>query len=443
MAKKITTPKPNAPTKGTLVRRASGTKRNATQTVIEIDADNLAFHFYTMIGVDLTTLRYQVKGFTGALFDTNFFTRFKQALKAFVMENPMEGIRPVTVILPDRAVLNDTVKVPNMRSAAKNKKSLETALGGLYRNADDLRFLSYVALQNRQHVTYAVSALQKRIITQIYAACSENGMLVETLTYASASAIGAFSLLNPKQKNASYLFLDIKDTTAHFAFVASGKVTGYYTLPFGLEFLTRPKVTGEDMLFDHAYAELTVLNARERAKSKKLTVMSIDGVAQDVEEDEEEQELPVNEPTDAPADGAEETADAETAEETAAPEAPLRMNAPKLYVRHTARKLPKFMQRPVAETEEDILYENFRIFVKWALTLIASNEKLTELGKPACVFVNFPEALHPVLTRVNAEAAENGVTFTPVTYTMAHAEIRPRLSLFGGFYPKQITAGKF
>ena len=40
----------------------------------------------------------------------------------------------------------------------------------------------------------------------------------------------------------------------------------------------------------------------------------------------------------------------------------------------------------IPETEEEFVYENFRIFVKWALTLLDGNEKFAEQGKPEAVF---------------------------------------------------------
>ena len=444
-------------------RKTGGLKKNQSSTTIAIDADNMAFHFYTMTGGNRHTAEHQIKNFAGTLFDANFFKRFKQALKSFVAENPIEGIRRVTLVLPDSAVLTDVIKIPTMRGVGKTQKSFELTLRGLYRNLDELQVKSYPAIQNRHHTTYALTALQKRIITQLYSACSENGMLVETLTFASASTAAAVSVFHPKQKNATYLFLDIKDTASHFTFVSSGKVTGFYALPFGLDFLRKPKVVGEDMLFDHSYAELAVLNAKEKAKSKKLTVMSIDGVTGISDEEEEaadREALTADAIEEAPAETATEVAppaeaendeemeeeEEDTAEvmEIPMPQASVsRMSTPKLFVRKTARRLPKFMQRPAPETEEDTLYENFRIFVKWTLTLIASNEKLTELGTLSSVYVNLPRDLASVLDRVNLEIEENGIRFLPFVYGEEDADVASKLSLFGGFYPKQITAGKF
>ncbi|MBQ8449231.1 MAG: hypothetical protein IJX27_09930 [Clostridia bacterium] len=110
----------------------------------------------------------------------------------------------------------------------------------------------------------------------------------------------------------------------------------------------------------------------------------------------------------------------------------------------TPRKLPKFMQREVPTTPEGVAYENFRVFVKWALTLIHGNEKLTELGKPEFVCVNIPGDLVGVLEKVNEEAEENGITFTALPTENADANVSANLELYGGLFPKQMgTANKF
>ena len=413
-------------------------------TTIAIDTERSTFHFYSMIGNDRSTIAHHIKNYAGGHFDDDFFKKFKEAVKEFTANTPSESVRKITVVLPDSVVLADTIKVPTMRGLGQTKKTLDITLGGLYRNYNELQVVSHVAEQNKQYSTFAISAVQKRIVTSIYAACSENKLLVDTLTFASSAAIGGATMINPKLKNGSYLFLDLKDTYARFVFVANGKTVGFYTLPFGLEFLRKDKVTQEDMLFDHSYAELSVLNARERAKSKKLTIMALDTDTDEADEDIELEDEPLEVQADENAvdeeSVEEEAEDTEEMEETdnTIPVRP--QPSLKLFTRKSPRKLPKFMQREIPETSEGILYENFRVFVKWALTLIHSNEKLTELGKPAFVCVNIPSDLEGVLEMVNAEAEENGITFTHLPYESTDTVVSANLELFGGLFPKQISS---
>lgn len=416
-------------------------------TTIAIDTERSAIHFYSMIGNDKSTIAHHIKSYAGGQLDEHFFDRFKEAVKEFAQDTPSETVRKVTVILPDNAVLTDTVRIPTMKGLGQTKKTLDITLGGLYRNYNDLRVVSHVAEQNKQYSTYAIAAVQKNIVSSIFAACSENKLLVDTLTYASSASVGGAVLLNPKLKNASYLFLDIKDVYSRFVFVVNGKTVGYYTLPFGLEFLRKSKVTQEDMLFDHSYAELTVLNAKERAKSKKLTVMALGEEFADAIVDSEDEIEELSEDTEITeeviTDGEAEETETEDVETEIVEAVRPQLNQ-KIFTRKSPRKLPKFMLREIPETQEGIAYENFRVFVKWALTLIHGNERLVELGKPEFVCVNLPQDLVSVLDTANEEAEESGITFTRLPSEGEEAEVLSNLELYGGLFPKQIaTTGKF
>lgn len=407
-------------------------KSNYTTTVA-IDAEHSVFHFYSLRSGKIV---HSVRSYGGTLFDAEFFEKFKLALKDFVMENPAEGVREISVVIPDSAVLTDIIKIPNMKGFGQTKKTLDATLNGLYRNYSELRLVSSVAMQNKQYTAYSIAAVQKRIASAIYTACSENKILVDTLTYAANATVSGAAQLNPKLKNASYLFLDLKDTYARFVFVVNGRAVGSYSLPFGLEFLQKNEVVQEDMLFDHTLSELSVLNAREIAKSKKLTVLATDVVFGEEETDAGES---VAEEEDTESDRAEAEELAAIAEAVGTGKQPI----PKLF-KKKARKLPKFMQREIPESAEGILYENFRVFEKWALTLIGGNEKLTELGKPEFICVNIPDDLSQVLDTVNEESKENGISFAALPHGDADSAVTSSLELYGGLFPKSISvAGKF
>lgn len=405
---------------------------------IAIDTVRSTFDFYSIIGNDKSTIKHTVKTFAGAPFNDEFYKKFKEAVKEFVANTPAETIRKVSVVIPDAAVFTDTIKLPAVKSGSQAGKMLEASLQTLYRNYNDLIVLSYPAEMNKQNAIFAVSAVHKQIVSSIYTICAENRLFVDTLTFAANSSVCAATMINSKLKNENYLFLDIKDIYSRFVFVVEGKAVGFYNLPFGLEFLTAPKITQEDMLFDHSYADLVLLNAKEKAKAKKLTVM-----AKEDDEDEltETAETPAEEPDEDDLELAELEAQeaAEAAEaEKAAEEAHKKTGQP-IFKKKTPRKLPKFMQREVPETDEGILYENFRVFVKWALTLIQANPKITEIGKPEFVCVNIPENLEGVLAKVNEEAEENGIEFTRLPCDNLDNVIYENLEMYGALFPKQMS----
>ncbi len=386
------------------------------QTTISIDVRHSAFHFYSMDGNDLSTITHSIKGFSGNLFDEAFFHRFKKAVSKYAATVPADGIRKVTVILPDTVVHNDTINLPTMRGKGQTQKNLDVTLRGLYRNYSDLIILPSMVAQNKQYTVYSLTAVQKHIISSLYAACAENKMFVDTVVSASAATIGGAVELDPKLARGSYVFLDIKDTYSRIIFVANGKKVGFYSLPFGHEFLSNPKITPEDMLFDHSYAALAVLNANEKAKSKKLTVLGTETSESSDETDfeDEAEKLPEAEPV------------VQEQENV------------KIFTKKGPRRLPKFMQREIPETPEGILYENFRVLVKWTLDLIARNQKLTAIDQPKFVCVNMPKELMGVLDTVNTEAEENGILFRPFITDDAVLSATSNLDLFGGLCKKNI-----
>lgn len=411
-------------------------------TAISIDTVHSAIHYFSMYGNDQSSIMHNIKSYSGVNFDESFFKRFKEIIGEFSAETPSAAIRKISLILPDNAVAMDTVNVPTMRSKSATANARNLAVGEIYRNHADLKLSFHQAAQNKQYTTYNTAAIQKRILTGIYSVCSENKMLVDTTTFAASSTVGAISSLNPKMKNATYLFLDIKDTYSRFIFVINGRTVGFYSLPFGLEFLDGQKYIQEDMLFDHTMAELTVLNAREKAKAKKLTVLAEQ--AEQAAESEAEENYSASTESDGEqneeSDFIEET-EQETTENLAEPFAMAtgqRIIAPKVMAKKTPRRLPKFMQRPIPETAEEIVNENFRVFVKWAFSLLISNEKIMNLGAPEFICVNIPEHLSFALDYFNDQREENGIEFRRFSSNNAQEAVLSNLELYGGFFPKSI-----
>jgi hypothetical protein len=343
-----------------------------------------------------------------------------EAFAKFVENETSEEIRKIAFVVPDDVVALDNINLPMLRSQKLLQNALDAKLGEIYLNHDNLTIRTFQAQKNRRYCTYSTTAIQDEVLKALYAACSENKMLADVLTYASASTVTALSTLNPKWKNESYMFIDLKDIYTRFIFVAQGKAVGFYTLPFGLEFLSKPKYVQEDMLFDHTMAELTVLNAQERAKAKKLSVLDGETLGESLSLDEMVKLNKENED-----DETNENAEGEGTNST--PKA-------KVMAKKTPRKLPLFMQRPIPETNEDIAKENFRVFVKWALSLIQTNKKLVDLGAPKFVCVNLPKTLQFVIDATNVEEVENGLPFMRFDLADENEDLAQNLELFGGLY---------
>lgn len=368
----------------------------ALTSVITVDAQTDTIGFYTMNDSDRDSIQgYRAKCKVGVI-DDAFLSKFDEILKRFCEKYPQVSLQKTALVLPDYLFLLDTVKVPAINRKAVNQ-SLELTVQNLYKNSKDLLVSKDILLQNRQQITSTVCGVRKDALDKLKAVCNENKVGVQGVTFAANAAVCGAAALNPKLKNETYLLLDIKESSARFVFVVKGKTVGYYSLPFGYGMMRKNRVAAEDALFDHTSGELLVLNAKERAKAKRLTM--IDTFAPGAEEElNEGDEL------------------METAEGGS-----------------KGRRLPKFMLRPTPQSDEEYVYENFRLFVKWALELIASNPGITAAGMPEAVYVNMPEEFEFLFDMVNAEQEENKVAFAPLL-AGADEKIAGQLELFGGLH---------
>ena len=405
-------------------------------TTIAIDTDRSVIHFYSMTGSDKDSITHNIKSYAGAAFTETFFEKFKEAVKDYVENTPSESIRKITVVLPDSAVLTDMVKVPTVKGSAQMQKMLDVTLSNLYSNYKDLHIVAQMADQNKQFSTIGIAAVQNSIVSSVYSACSENKLLVDTLTFASAATVAGASMFNSKLRNASYVFLDIKDRFSNFIFVVDGKVMGFYSLPFGYKYLRKPRPIREDRLFDHSYAQLVVLNAREKAKSKKLTVMAFGDASSRESEDEYSEDYDLS----ALPDAAQIEELSASLGETVVSESNSEKNLQDEIMRKAARNMSHLMSDEEVEAQEEIIYQNFRVHIKWALNLINSNSKITDLGKPQFVYVNLPDYLAHVVDKANQESAENGIVFIRSTNLSEAPIISTNLELYGGLFPGQINS---
>lgn len=357
--------------------------------VISVDTDGEALHFFTEgVGQKPNVLS---AGFRSNRFDEDFFQRFDKLLKGYIQKNSAAALAKTSIVLPDHIFLKDLVNVPTIGKRAM-ENSVELAVSTVYKNKKELKYVTYPLAQNKQFATYGLVGVRKDILEQLRAVCAANQVGVQNVTFAANAMVNGALTVNSKLKNATFLLLDVQEKSARFAFVNKGRTVGSYSLPFGANMLYKTRIAAEDLLFDHATAELLVLNAKEKAKAKQLTMMGEEVLA---DTDEMAQE-----------DGDEGG--------------------------KSGRRLPKFMQRDVPHTSEGFVFENFRIFMKWALKLIAGNSNITALGDVDTVYVNVPSAYHFVFDMANAEAAESKVKFLPLS-----DGDKGNLEFLGALYTKQ------
>lgn len=386
--------------------------------VIAIDTDNETIHFFSTDPKDRKMIKHDTQSYRARPFDDEFFEKFSHILKLHAKQNPNEQLQKVSLILPDSIFLTDTINVPTIQKKAM-ESSLGLAIQAIYKNADDINYNTFQAAQNKQYTTYGLVGVRKSIISKLKSVCAENQISISNITFFANSAADAAFVLNPKLKNDSFVLLDIKERSSRYSIVVKGRTVGYYSLPFGYSILSKTRMVSEDLLFDHSPAELMVLNAKEKASAKQLTVGE-EVAAIESEETTESREQ-------AETDNAFEMSD----------EASFETRYSFSYAKKEARKLPKFMQRENPSSREGYAYENFRIFMKWTLDLISNNELLVNLGGIDTVFVNMPADNDFLYEMVNREQDEQKVKFLPLLDSQDQEVVVRNLELVGGFYVKQ------
>lgn len=407
-------------------------------SVVGIDTDREMVHIYSKKTGSKNAISHVMHNYKARAYTTEFYEKLGNIIATCRQEHPEMKLGRVSVVLSDSAVLTDTINIPVINKKAMDN-SLAASISNLYGNSSDLKFNRHLAVTVKGIATYAISAMRKDMLVNIQKAFSDQQVNVTNVTYASSSAANAAMSLNPKLKNASYVLLDIKEEYARIIFVVKGKTLGFYNLPFGYKILYKTRVAPEDLLFDHSSAELIVLNAKEKAKAKALTMAEEETTSTPapteegavvVEEDDDWLEILPPRPKH------EEEEDEELEAELMAEEE----SESEFIVRgrkKAPRKLPKFMLRPTPTNREDFMYENFRVFVKWTLELIASNQNIVTLGQPEAIYVNMPDEYFFLYEKVNLEVEDNGVRFMPLMTGDKKDIIRKNLELYGGFSVKQ------
>ncbi len=405
-------------------------KTNSNRAIsVVLDPQLSAIHFYAMTDGNKNAVSHEQVGYRARLYSAEFFKSMTEIVSGYATKHPGAAESAITLVLPDGLIATDTVQIPTMRRK-KMADALEIAVEGLYKNHAELQINSCPASQSKKKALYSLVIARKSILEQLVTACTAGQMPPQVVTYAAATAAHAVETLNPRLRSASYLLMDIQEESTRFVFVAKGRATGQYAIPFGYSVLEKPRLAAEDMLFDHAVADLVVLNAKEKARAKQLTMMQEDVIKGDLSElsEDEDGEIPTMSepaPMEMPEDEDDEFAELSGAQ--AIPDRPI-----KTLPKKTPRKLPKFMLRPTPRDDQETAYENFRLFVKWALNLLQANERLKAQGEPETVYVNMPADFAPLVDTTNEEKDENRITFTLLDWRGERDEIVRHLEMYGG-----------
>lgn len=417
-------------------------------TALAIDPREKKIRFYSMNRTDRSGVIYDEQTFRAACFAPGFYPEFAAAAQGFVEKYSSVAGAPLTVVLPDSAIFADLVVLPGMNRLAV-RGALNTVLNSSFKNRSELKINDTCLIQNKQMTKISLCGVRQEILTAARAALSGVRLSVQGFTFGANAAANAAADLNPRLRSSTYLLMDISETETRVVYVLHGTAVAFGALPFGYRVMEKQRVAAEDMLFDHSVAELAVLNARERAKQKALTMMGGEGTVDaadaeaiaaaaaqngaDAEQKTEEQ------PAEATGEEEEDPDDGEEEDEEEEDERARNPEQIKVLPRKTARKLPKYMLRPTPNTKEGYIYENFRLFMKWSLCYLQQNQNLTAVSAPEAVYVNLPADYACVFERANAELNENRIAFRPLGTDAAPENISRHLELYGGLLSKKLN----
>ena len=254
----------------------------------------------------------------------------------------------------------------------------------------------------------------------------------------------------------------MKEDTSKIVLCAKGKTAGFFSLPYGSNMLRSENVVNEFSLYSDDVAELAIINAQEKARAKQLTtsfgeinmneamdltqnssetentadgaredgLSALDAVSEGTKEEEMLDEngfIVYKKPGLSDDDDDEETVNRE---DFAAAE-----RKQKIYVKKAPKKLPKFMQRPIPETQEETEVENFRIFTKRILLALRACKASNMFFDAEFALLNMPREFGFITERINEEKDKNGIEFRNfLTDSDTNTDLIQNLELYGGLF---------
>lgn len=453
--------------------------KKALNIVVGFDCVYKQVRIMRMFGLDYANAVVQDFPYTGHFLSEEFLTQFKQMFEEYFKTLPASSQLACYVVLPDNAVSMDDISLPNMKKK-RQQASIESQLQIEYKNYKELQFSCYLAGSNRQYSAYFLTVLRRSYLTNLYRCLAVNKLYPKSASFSANCMIDAILYHKPAFRRRSFILLDVKADYTHVAICVKGKTAGYINFMLGLTHLKNDKVLQENMQYDHDVADLAIINAKERAKMKTLTMEAVPENLSDVADSVTEQLIAANnlnempeQKTDTtisdilaetqeqtPQTNALATAVSEIVEEVDSSEADefdaeqeeeerrerlmnemMEARKKKVFARKMPKRLPKFMLRPVPETPEGIMYENFRMLVKWALLYNADLKLKEYLPKMECILVNIPSEYAFLIDSANTEEEKSEL---PLEYlgTLAHENVNGHLDLFGALYTGMYNKGQ-
>ena len=460
--------------------------KTALNIVVGIDTIYKQIRFMRIFGVEFKDAVFQDYPYTNAILSDEFNEEFKNIFVEYFKTLPASHSLACYLVLPDNLVGMDNIALPSMQKA-KLFSSLNTHLAKEYKQFRELRFNRYIAGKNRQYVVFYLTSIRKSYLASLYKSMAVNKLFVKSCSYSGNCAVNSVLQFDPSYRRKSFILFDVKADYTHVSVCINGKTAGVTNFKLGTMHLPDDKVLQENMLYDHDVADLAIINAKEKARMKMLTVTgddeedtSLENVADIVEAqlheginlnakdmqehtaDEQDGDFsqerddiaseskqidsatfsqvlkenvaPDVNPIDAVTDNIilQDPEEALVGTETVIQDELVAAKKKKIFARKMPKRLPKFMLRETPETPEGFIYENFRMFIKWALLYNSQLKQKEYLPKIDTVLINIDEKYQSAIDKANTEEEASELKF--VRLENLGPNINAHLDLVGALY---------
>lgn len=400
--------------------------------------------------------------YTERIFSDLFFAEMGAELRAYFKENrgKAEKERNVCVVLPDETVGFETFRIPNMQRV-RMQQAFETELQNLYGDRLKTQKVNrFVLAKSKQYTVYGVYYFDKHITSELYRVLAECRLTPRVATYEGNALLNFVYESSFRLRGKSFLFADVREDCTVISVSSKGRTLGVAKIPHGLSLLNPAQLESEYMRVNHDAGEIAVINAREIARARSLTLSEADSEAASAEERQAyapSQGSP-DEPSALSENAAQTDAETERWNASAAEEAPRENSVssereeeteeeqrsvqlrPGKVFHKTPKRYPKFMTREMPETEEGFLFENFRILAKWLLLYGQQAVRSDYIASPEYILVHLPERYRFLLDKMNEEADENSLKFRAFTVADRLSDkFQNYLDLIGGKFAKQFN----
>ena len=356
--------------------------------IIYADTDNCNIHFCYEQKDHKNSYNHEVERCSAEPFSDDFFEKFSSVVNLYKKSHPKVAFDKTALVLPNSVICTDIVSIPTVRRVFINN-SLALAINSIYSNSTELKFSSQLLSQNKQTMTFGLVGVRVDILNRMKKVLGENQINLICVTYAANCNINWLLEINNKLRNSSFLYMGIRQNRTDFVFSVKGQTSTFHSINIGYEMLTESKLLSEADVFDHYASKRLVVSALESAR--RFSAHNSDGI--EVVEKKKERELSYED-----------------------------------------------IMRKMEKLNRNIACENFAIFKKWALSIIASNSDITQFGKIDTVYVNLPEIFDFVFEKVNEGNVEEDIKFENILAMDPKKSISaPYSETYGGIQVKQFN----